>query len=396
MMIPRLQQATLENLLADHAAVGLLGPRQVGKTTLALQVGQNRPSVYLDLELPSDRNKLLEPELFFENHLQDLVILDEIHRTPDIFQVLRSFIDRRRRSGQAGGMYLVLGSASLDLLRQSAESLAGRITYLELPPISAAEVKDAAHEQNKLWLRGGFPASFLGKSDQFSMVWRQSFIQTYLERDVAQLGPRIPHETLLRLWQMLAHNQGGLFNASPLSSSLGISGQTVGRYLDLLNDLFLVRRLQPWSSNTRKRLVKSPKVYVRDSGILHALLNVTTMDNLLGHPVIGTSFEGFVIESIMSVAPRGTTFGFYRASGGAEIDLVVSVPPNQLWAIEIKHTLTPRLEKGFFSGCEDLNPTAKFLVYAGTETYPIADGINAIGLQQFVKEIASGNLTNGS
>lgn len=393
-MIPRFQQATLENLLANHAAVGLLGPRQVGKTTLALQVGQKLQSIYLDLELPSNRNKLSEPELFFENHLQDLVILDEIHRTPDIFQILRSFIDRRRRAGQSAGMYLVLGSASLDLLKQSAESLAGRITYLELAPICSAEIGEKAAEQSRLWLRGGFPSSYLGKSDQFSMEWRQSFIQTYLERDVAQLGPRIPHETLLRLWQMLAHYQGGLFNASPLSAGLGISGQTVGRYLDLLSDLFLVRRLQPWSTNTRKRLVKSPKVYVRDTGILHALLNIESMDNLLGHPVVGASFEGFVIESIMSVAPRGTTFGFYRTSGGAEIDLVVSLPPDQLWAIEIKRTLTPRVEKGFFAGCQDLSPSAKFVIYPGTERYPISDGIEAIGLHEFVKELASRNRLN--
>lgn len=391
MLIPRFQKEKLVELLENHSAVGLLGPRQVGKTTLAHEIAEGHRSVYLDLELPSDRNKLAEPELFFQNHLDDLVILDEIQRTPEIFQILRSFIDRRRKSGQIAGMYLVLGSASLDLLKQSAESLAGRIAYLELAPLCVRETDGSLRSQRDLWIRGGFPSSFLAKTDKQSLEWRQSFIQTYLQRDVAQLGPRIPYETLHRLWKMLAHNQGGLFNASPLSSSLGVSGQTVGRYVDLLADLFLVRKLQPWTTSIRSRLIKSPKVFVRDSGLLHALLNIHDYDDLLGHPVIGSSFEGFVIENLIAVcAPFRAEFGFYRTSGGAEIDLVISFPNNQLFAIEVKHTLTPKLERGFFSGCDDLQPSRKFVVYPGGERFPLANDVDAISLSDLVMLIASG------
>jgi predicted AAA+ superfamily ATPase len=385
MMIPRFRLKQLEDLLARHAAVGLLGPRQVGKTTLAFQISQKRPSVYLDLELPSDRAKLFEPEIFLESHLDKLVILDEIHRAPGIFQILRSFIDRRRRAGQSAGMYLILGSASPDLLKQSAESLAGRIAYLELNTLSANEIEDS--EINQLWLRGGFPSSFLATNDFASLEWRQLFIQTYLERDVPLLGPRIPAETLRRFWQMLAHNQGSLFNAGRYGQSLGISGQTVGRYLDLLCDLLLVRQLRPWLPNVRKRLVKSPKVFVRDCGITHALLNIPNWNELLGHPVVGGSFEGFVSENIISMSPRGTEFGFYRTAGGAEIDLVLSIPPRHLWAIEIKRSAIPRPERGFFHGCEDLLPTKKFVVYPGQDRFAVADETDAIGLPGILSEL---------
>lgn len=386
-MIPRLKQPILEKLLNRHPAVGLLGPRQVGKTTLAFEVTNQRNSLYLDLELPSDRAKLDEPEIFFEDHQDKLIILDEIQRLPGIFQILRSYIDKRRRSGQSAGMYLILGSASLDLLQQSAESLAGRINYLELSPFLAPEVAASQADLNRLWLRGGFPSSYLASEEATSFEWRYGFIQTYLERDIPMFGPRIPAETLRRLWIMLAHNQGTTLNAGKLGGSLGVSGQTVQRYLDLLVDLLLVRQLQPWLINTKKRLVRSPKTFVRDSGLTHTLLNIQTWDDLLSHPVSGKSYEGFIIENILSMAPPGAQFGFYGTSGGAEIDLVLHVPPKHLWAIEIKRSLSPRPQRGFFQACEDLQPTARFVVYPGTDRYSIGHNTEAIGIQDLLSEV---------
>src|SRR5215471_12029909 len=304
-MIQRLAKARLIQLLARFPAVALLGPRQVGKTTLALSLtGEpetDESPLYLDLELPSDRTKLADPELYLSEHEGRLVILDEIHRLPGIFQTLRGLIDRRRRKGKRSGQFLLLGSASIDLLQQSAETLAGRIAYMELTPFLEREIADLAPNAGQsLWVRGGFPDSFLSQTDGESFEWREAFIQTYLERDVPSLGPRVPAETLHRFWQMLGHNQGQMLNSAQLAAGLGISGQTVARYLDIMVDLLLVRRLQPWSSNVGKRLVRSPKVYVRDSGLLHALLGIRDQEMLLGHPVVGSSWEGMLIENILS------------------------------------------------------------------------------------------------
>lgn len=271
-MYPGLLQAGLADLLTRHPVVGLLGPRQVGKTTLALAVGENRPSIYLDLESPSDLAKLAEPELFLRLHEDKLVILDEIQRVPGLFQVLRGLVDQGRRLKRGNGRFLVLGSAGIDLLHQSSESLAGRIAYTELPPLLVEETGDTTADT--LWLRGGFPSSFTAFDDAASLEWRRNFIRTYLERDIPQLGPRIPAETLRRLWTMLAHEQGSMLNAARLAAALGLSGQTAGRYIDLLCDLLLVRRLTPWVSNAGKRMAKSPKVYVRDCGLAHALLGI--------------------------------------------------------------------------------------------------------------------------
>jgi uncharacterized protein len=277
------------------------GPRQVGKTTLAHAVAKGRSSVYLDLESPRDRAKLSDPALFLAQHEESLVILDEVQRVPDVFQVLRGVIDAGRRRQRGTGRFLLLGSASMDLLSQSGESLAGRIAYLELGPFDPLEVaRDQCHA---LWTRGGFPGSFLAESDAESSVWRENFVRTYLERDIPQLGPRVPAETLRRFWTMLAHSQAGLLNAAALARALAVDGKTVTRYLDLLVDLLLVRRLQPYQANAGKRLVKSPKVYVRDSGLVHSLLRVDTLDQLLGHPVAGPSWEGFVIEALLRPAP---------------------------------------------------------------------------------------------
>ena len=289
-MINRRLQVALRGLIDDYPAVALLGPRQVGKTTLAHALADTVDSVYLDLESPADRAKLADPELYLADHQGRLVILDEVHRAPDLFQSLRGLIDQGRRRGRRAGRFLLLGSASMDLLQQSGETLAGRIAYLELNPLDVLEVD--AGDRDRLWVRGGFPDSFLASSDERSLAWRENFIRTYLERDVPQLGPRIPAETLRRFWIMLAHQQGGLMNAASLARGLGVDGKTIARYLDLMVDLLLVRRLLPWHRNVGKRLVKSPRVYVRDSGVTHALLCLGTKDALLGHPVVGLSWEG--------------------------------------------------------------------------------------------------------
>ncbi|AJD44052.1 ATP-binding protein [Rhizobium sp. SEMIA 4085] len=387
-MIARWKTAELVELLNNNPAVALLGPRQVGKTTLALEIGEQRPSIYLDLESDSDRAKLAEPELYLAGHEDKLVVLDEVHRLPDLFQNLRGLIDRGRRKGLRSGRFLLLGSASMDLLKQSGESLAGRIAYLELAPIDGLEVE--AGELNKLWVRGGFPDSLLAANDTVSQRWRIDFIRTYLERDIPLLGPRIPAETLRRFWTMLAHHQSGLLNAAEFARALGVDGKTVASYLDLMVDLLLVRRLEPWHSNAGKRLVKSPRVYVRDSGLLHSLLGLTTLDDVLGHPVAGASWEGFVIETLHAVMPEGAQANFYRTSAGAEIDLVVTLPRDRRWAIEIKRSLTPKVERGFHHACLDLEPDRRIVVYPGSEAYPLGNDIEVLPLRQLGEQLAGG------
>jgi len=359
----------------------------VGKTTLALEIAESRPALYLDLESRDDREKLANPALFLKQYEDTLVILDEIHRTPELFQALRGVIDQGRRRGRRTGRFLILGSASIDLLRQSGESLAGRIEYVDMTPFDVLEVGDTDKARTKLWVRGGFPDSFLAKTDTDSLRLRKSLIRTYLERDIPQFGPRIPAETLERLWTMLAHSQGTHLNASRLASGLSISVPTVTRYIDLLVDLLLVRRLRPFHVNIGKRLVKSPKVYVRDSGLLQALLNITDYNELSGHPVVGPSWEGFVIENLLAASPYRTFAGFYRTSGGAEIDLVLELPGGTIWAIEIKRGLSARLEKGFHHAREDIKPDKSFVVYAGEERYPITEDIEAIGLPELAQEL---------
>ena len=282
---------------------------------------------------------------------------------------------------------MLLGSASVDLLQQSGESLAGRISYLELGPLDALEVP--ASDLETLWARGGFPSSFLASSDATSFRWRQDFIRTYLERDIPQLVPRLPAETLRRLWTMLAHNQSELLNAANLARALAIDNKTVARYLDLLVDLLLVRRLQPWHSNAGKRLVKSPKVYVRDSGIVHALLRLPTREDVLGHPVVGGSWEGFVIESLVAAAPEGTDASFYRTSAGAEIDLLLTLPGDVLWAVEVKRGSAPKVGRGFHQACADLRPVKQFFVYGGTERFPLDAETEAISVAELAELLQS-------
>jgi hypothetical protein len=385
-VIVRRLETLLQNRLAHVPAVALLGPRQVGKTTLAHATAQGRKSVYLDLESPLDREKLADPAFYLSSHEDELVILDEVQRMPELFATLRGLIDQGRRRGKKSGRFLLLGSASVDLLRQS-ESLAGRIAYLELTPFDVLEVP--ADRRRELWVRGGFPESFLAEDDSQSSIWRQDFIRTYLERDIPQLGPRIPATTLHRFWTMLAHVQGGLFNAAQLARGLAVDGKTVARYLDLMVDLMLVRRLQPFQTNIGKRLVKSPKVYVRDSGIVHALLNIGDHEGLLGHPVSGTSWEGFVIENLIAAAPQRTAPLFFRTAAGAEIDLLLEIPRHGLWAIDIKLGLSARPEKGFFVACDDLKPARRFVVNSGTERYRVDAHTEAVGLREFAETLAA-------
>ena len=384
MLRRRLHDRLLQSV-EHNPAVGLLGPRQVGKTTLALEIGETRPSLYLDLESPADRARLADAGRYLAEHEDELVILDEVHRAPEIFQTLRGLIDQGRRRGRKGGRFLLLGSASVDLLKQSGESLAGRIAYLELPPFDALEVGESGAD--RLWVRGGFPSSFLAASDRLSLDWREDFIRTYLERDVPQFGSRIPAETLRRFWTMLAHHQAGLHNAATLAQGLGVDGKTVARYLDLLVDLLLVRRLPAWHRNVGKRLVKSPKVLVRDTGLVHALLGLGNKEQLLGHPVAGPSWESFVIEVVLRLAPRGTEAHFYRTAAGAEIDLVLTLPGGNLWAVEIKRSSTPRLERGFHLACADLKPARRFVIYPGREQFPLDAETEVLSLAAIGKRL---------
>lgn len=379
-MIDRLAEADIRDSLARQAAVAIIGPRQVGKTTLAHEIATGVPSVYLDLESPQDRARLQEPESYFEQQAGKLVILDEIHRVPDLYQPLRGVIDRSRRAGRRTGLFLILGSASIDLLRQSGETLAGRIAYVNLTPITALEVDPDRGSHDRLWLRGGFPDSLLARSDKHSFAYRRDLVRTYLERDVPQFGPRIPAETLNRLWTMLAHNQGQLLNASRLAASLEVSSPTVSRYIDLLVDLLLVRRLPPLVGNVGKRLIKSPKVYVRDSGLVHSLLGLQTLNDVLGHPVAGSSWEGFAIETLLAAAPDASA-SFYRTLAGAEVDLVLDLGGRRgQWAIEIKRTAAPSVSRGLHSAIADLNPARTFIVHAGEDAFPLSGGVEAIGL----------------
>ncbi len=388
-MIPRRAIFQVQKALQRQAAVALLGPRQVGKTTLALEIARSTNTIYLDLENKEDRDKLTSPALFLSSVKDKLVILDEIHRVPELFQTLRGLIDQGRQQGFGTGRFLILGSASIELLRQSGESLSGRISYVDLTPITVLEFDSQRLMQDRLWLRGGFPNSLLATTDEDSLELRKDFIRTYLERDVPMFGPRIPAETMERLWTMLAHGQGSLLNASNLGRSLSISTQSVTRYIDLLVDLLLVRRLRPYYANVGKRLVKSPKVYVRDSGLLHALLSIETLQRLSGHPVIGASWEGFVIENLLSVLPWRVQPFFYRTTVGAEIDLILEMPNGTLWAIEVKRGLSAKPGKGFFHACDDLKPAKSFIVYSGDDRYPLTENVEAISVKEMALLLAS-------
>jgi predicted AAA+ superfamily ATPase len=378
MIIPRKLKNTILASLKKHPVVGILGSRQVGKTTLAKTVKElkHKDAVYLDLELPSDWNKLQDPELYLNQFVNSLVIIDEIQRMPTLFPILRALVDQKRTVGR----FLILGSASPDLIRQASESLAGRIIYHELTPLNFLETGQEGVQT--LWLRGGYPNSLLAENDQDSFVWREAFIKTYLEMDLPQLGIRIPSIQLRRFWTMLAHSHGQLWNAQKIANSLGISAPTARHYLDLLEETFMVRQLLPFYANVKKRLIKSPKVYIRDSGLLHTLLHIGVIDDLQGHPSLGSSWEGFVIEQIFSLMPENRETYFYRTNAGAEIDLIILDKKNSPIAIEIKYSLSPGLSRGFWTAFKELSCHRGYVIYPGNESYPIGKNILVLPIEE--------------
>lgn len=383
-MVPRSLNPDIEDSLNNFQIVGLIGSRQCGKTTLAKAIAGKRPgTVYLDLERPSDLGKLEEAELYLEHVADRLVILDEIQRKPDLFPLLRSLVDT---DPDRTGRFLILGSASPDLIKQASETLAGRIAYHELAPFSLLEVEHPDHR--RLWVRGGYPRSFLARSDDQSRGWRDAFIRTYLERDIPQLGIRIPALQLRRFWTMLAHSHGQLWNASKIAGSLGVAAPTVRRYLDILHDTFVIRQLQPYHPNLRKRLVKSPKVYLRDSGLLYSLLGIRDMESLLGSPYAGPSWEGWVIEQIRASVPPAVSLHFYRTSAGAEVDVVLVPPGKPPVAVEIKFTARPRVSKGFRISMEDLRCRRGFMVCPVGERYPLSGDVTVLPVEA-ISELAA-------
>lgn len=375
-MISRILEEVLTDSLKKYPVVGIVGSRQTGKTTLAKRIQRTlrKESLYLDLELPSDLNKLQSPELYLKQFSDRLVIIDEIQRKPELFPLMRALVDQQR----SGGRFLILGSASPDMIKHASESLAGRIIYHELTPFSLAETGVARIEQ--LWLRGGYPLSFLAGNDEEALTWREAFIRSYLEMDLPQLGIRVPSPQLRRFWTMLAHMHGQLWNASKIAGSLGITAPTAGHYLDILDETFVTRILQPFHVNTKKRLVKSPKVYVRDSGLLHALLRITTIGDIQSHPVAGSSWEGFVIEQLLAKFSLKQRAFYYRTSAGAEIDLLLHDRRNRPVAVEIKYSATPQATKGFWSAMEDLGCRRGYIIYPGDEAYPVSENVRVLPL----------------
>ena len=387
-MLTRRLEKIIKKSIETSSSVALLGSRQVGKTTLAKQLSKTTDSVYFDLEDDLDLIKVQDIKILYHENKSKLIILDEIQRIPESFPQFRGLIDKERQEGNKSALFLFLGSASMDLLKQSSESLAGRISYFELFPLNILEIENIEIANiHRLWIRGGFPDSYLSKNNRISLEWRLNFIKTYLERDIPQFGPRIPATTLRRFWTMLAHKQGSTINISNLARNLDVSGTTVIRYLDLMVDLLLVRQLKPYTFNIGKRLIKAPKIYVRDSGITHALLNIKDFEDLLSHPVIGGSWEGFVIENIVSILNSYVNPYYYRTAGGAEVDLILEFSLTELWAIEIKRSSAPKVSKGFHIACEDIKATRKYVVYSGSDTFSIKNDIIIISLFDLMNEI---------
>lgn len=378
-MITRTEGKRIELSLRKYPAVGILGPRQVGKTTLAKQLGEKFPgSVYYDFENPEHLARLADPTAALRPYEKAMVILDEVQRVPELFPVLRSLIDENRIPGR----FLILGSASPDLLKQSSESLAGRIRYHELQPFSFAETSDRV-AADTLWLRGGFPSSVLAADESDAMEWLEEFVRTFLERDLNDFNISLPSVGLRRLWTMLAHCQGQQLNASRLGVSLGVSDRTVRRWLDALTDTFMVRQLQPWIPNIGKRVVKAPKIYLSDSGLVHRLLGIDTVEHLLSNPVCGHSWEGFVLQQITAVMPFLSEVYHYRTHRGAEIDFLLKLPGRrQLTAVEIKRSLAPKLQRGFWSAFEDCECDRAFVVYPGDDSWPVAENVTALPLKE--------------
>lgn len=367
--------------------VGIIGPRQVGKTTLAKAALKDtkQASVYLDLENPEDEAKLFDPLLFFRDNSQKCIILDEIQRKPELFPILRSIIDEDRRPGR----FILLGSASPGLIRDSSESLAGRIAYLELSPFHLIETGTSMESMNQLWLRGGFPQSFLAPQDRYSRDWRGNFIRTYIERDLPLLGLNADRNLIMRLWRMLAHMHGNVINFSALSRSLGITSNTVKKYVYFMENAFLVRLIEPYHANVKKRLVKSPKVFVRDSGIAHQLWSTFTLNDLLSNPYLGASWEGFVIDQIFAIAGRHFDLAFYRTHEGAECDLVLMKADKPVVGIEIKYTSSPKPTKGMLQSFQDLKTNENFIITPMSDDFALTETLRACSLSTFLEKYLS-------
>ena len=364
----------------------ILGPRQVGKTTLARAIGEEWApgAVYLDLERPADARRMEDADAYLRTLLPRLGVIDEAQRLPELFPILRGVIDDHRLLGSDAGQFLLLGSAWIDLVMRTSDSLAGRVSVVELTGVNVDEAAQVDIDARTLWVRGGFPRALLAADDTVSLRWRTDLIQSYLERDVAMFAPRVPSTALRRMWTMLAHNTGGLFNASQLGANLGLSNQTVSRYVDLLGQLGLTRRLEPWFTNAGKRVTKSPKIYVRDSGLLHALLELETLHDVLGHPSVGASFESFAVESLVNATPRLRPH-FYRTARGDEIDLVLVRGGQPQIAVEIKLSTSPTISAGFFRACDDLDITRRYLVHPDSSLAPYQrSGVTVVGLLELV------------
>lgn len=383
-MKKRLLEKDILAALEYFPAVALLGSRQVGKTTLAKEIQKyHKKSIYLDLELDSDIEKLQNAEFFLQEYNDQLVIIDEIQRQPNLFPLLRALIDKKKKPGR----FLLLGSASGDLLRQSSESLAGRISYFELSPFLLSEISEKENFK-KLWLRGGYPESFLAPNNDLSMEWRRHMIQTFIERDIPQLGISVDTKNIKRFIQMLVHVHGQLWNGNMMAKSLGLSNTAIQNYLHILEQTFFVRKLLPHHNNIKKRLIKSPKIYLRDTGFLHTLVGISTWDHLLHSPAFGNSWEGFIIEQLIHIAPKEYEVSFFRTAAGAEMDLVFSKAGIAERGVEIKSSLSPKLTKGFWNAKEDLNLKTTYVIYPGDESYKIQESVYVISVRELEKIFA--------
>ena len=389
-MIHRQFEKKLLDALRAMPVVALLGPRQVGKTTLALSVSRlaEKKALYFDLESDADFNKFSDAEAFLKRYPDTLLILDEVQRKPDLFRILRGIVDERRRGGEKASQFLLLGSASREILLQSSETLAGRIRYLELTPFTYRELQESEglpFDHENLWLRGGFPDAYLASSEQESWNWRSDFIATYLERDLPRMGLGIAPSNLKRMWKMLAHYHGNQVNFSELGRSLELTHPTVKHYIDVLTDFYMIRQLPPFSANLKKRLVKSPKIYLRDSGILHNLLNISDVEALLSHPKVGASWEGFAVENILNQLNNRWNYSYYRTATQIELDLVLETPSGEIWAVELKRSSVAKPGRGFFEACRDVNADRRWMITSGNDRYPLTSEVEVIGLGEFLE-----------
>jgi predicted AAA+ superfamily ATPase len=379
--IPRKAENTVEQYLTIFPAVVILGARQCGKSTLIKKMAENMKSfLYLDLQDINDLNKLIEPTLFFEANKEATICLDEIQLLPQLFSVLRSEIDRNRRNGR----FILLGSASRDLIQKTSESLAGRVGFIELSPFSSTELNNAAYQIHDHWFRGSFPDSYLAASDHHAMIWVENFIRTFVERDIPQLGFKIPALQMRRFLTLCAHNHGQLLNASKFGEALNLTHPTTKRYTDLFEQTFLLRNLQPYHRNIKKRLIKSPKLYIRDTGILHRLLQISNFNGLMGTPFFGSSWEGFVIENIISEFPDYAYY-FYRTSSGNEVDLVIETPSKR-FVVECKASTAPQLTKSNWNAIEDMHPDKSFIIAPVSSNYLIKENVLVTNLLFFLLE----------